>query len=270
MVRQASACLLTTTSLPPSALARARFPRFPCLEMAPIAVPLSPRRAASSGIALRPHESAFRENSATIVLPSAEVAFLNPVQEFNRDLSVVAIRTWSELLDSEKRARWEAGRKRAEDARARGVPKKSRKRRRGAYPDRTLTAAARCSSSCRSHSSLAFPGDHNAAADGPEPSSAATESLAPRASDELPSGPSTLTEGSAAPIETTSAAGTADSEAAHNHDETTTSTAAEVPALDQSSQQQQQYQNYKFTLLEALSATGLRSIRYAKEIPSLR
>lgn len=27
---------------------------------------------------------------------------------------------------------------------------------------------------------------------------------------------------------------------------------------------------YKFTLLEALSATGLRAIRYAKEIPLLR
>ena len=31
-----------------------------------------------------------------------------------------------------------------------------------------------------------------------------------------------------------------------------------------------QYKPYKFILLEALSATGLRSIRYAKEIPLVR
>ena len=31
-----------------------------------------------------------------------------------------------------------------------------------------------------------------------------------------------------------------------------------------------QYKSYKFTLLEALSATGLRSIRYAKEIPLVK
>lgn len=31
-----------------------------------------------------------------------------------------------------------------------------------------------------------------------------------------------------------------------------------------------QYQEQKFVILEALSATGLRSIRYAKEIPSVK
>lgn len=30
------------------------------------------------------------------------------------------------------------------------------------------------------------------------------------------------------------------------------------------------YRPYKFVLLEALSATGLRSIRYAKEIPLVK
>ena len=47
--------------------------------------------------------------------------FLNPVQEYNRDLSVVAIRTWSEARQAEKRKYWEEGlrrkwaRKRARD-----------------------------------------------------------------------------------------------------------------------------------------------------------
>lgn len=79
--------------------------------MAPQPVPLSPERLASSGIdptrGLSPNESAFREGSATIVLPKASAAFLNPVQEFNRDLSVLAITTWSERRDAEARAKWE-------------------------------------------------------------------------------------------------------------------------------------------------------------------
>lgn len=38
--------------------------------------------------------------------------FLNPVQEYNRDLSVVAIRTWSEMRQKDKAAYWEEGVKR--------------------------------------------------------------------------------------------------------------------------------------------------------------
>jgi len=45
------------------------------------------------------------ENSAHILLSSNE-ALLNPVQEFNRDLSVACIRVWSEELEKEKEARW--------------------------------------------------------------------------------------------------------------------------------------------------------------------
>lgn len=46
------------------------------------------------------------ENSAHILLPATKDAFLNPVQEFNRDLSVACIRVWSELINAEKEARW--------------------------------------------------------------------------------------------------------------------------------------------------------------------
>ena len=45
------------------------------------------------------------ENTSHILLSSDE-AFLNPVQEFNRDLSVACIRVWSEEMDSIKEARW--------------------------------------------------------------------------------------------------------------------------------------------------------------------
>lgn len=45
------------------------------------------------------------ENNTHILLTSNE-AFLNPIQEFNRDLSVACIRVWSELLDKEKETKW--------------------------------------------------------------------------------------------------------------------------------------------------------------------
>lgn len=46
------------------------------------------------------------ENTSHVLLPSTNEAFLNPIQEFNRDLSVACIRTWSEELDKAKQARW--------------------------------------------------------------------------------------------------------------------------------------------------------------------
>ena len=45
------------------------------------------------------------ENTSHILLASNE-AFLNPVQEFNRDLSVACIRVWSEELIKVHEARW--------------------------------------------------------------------------------------------------------------------------------------------------------------------
>lgn len=42
----------------------------------------------------------------TSILISSDEAFLNPVQEFNRDLSVACIRVWSEDINSAKEARW--------------------------------------------------------------------------------------------------------------------------------------------------------------------
>ncbi len=45
------------------------------------------------------------ENTTRILLSSDE-AFLNPVQEFNRDLSVACIRVWSEELNGVKEEKW--------------------------------------------------------------------------------------------------------------------------------------------------------------------
>lgn len=134
--------------------------------MAPQPILLAPDVVAKHGIHIKPHEAAFRENSATIVMPSKEAAFLNPVQEFNRDLSTIAIISWSQMLDGEKRARFDARQRKQKGKRAK--------------------------------------------TDEPEAKRVKTEDAAPR-----------------------------------------------------------EYTPYKFKILEALSATGLRSIRYAKEIPLL-
>ena len=50
--------------------------------------------------------SLHKENTTKILLPSTDEAFLNPVQEFNRDLSVACIRAWSEELDAAKEKKW--------------------------------------------------------------------------------------------------------------------------------------------------------------------
>ncbi|TFK76405.1 N2,N2-dimethylguanosine tRNA methyltransferase [Pluteus cervinus] len=119
------------------------------------------------------------ENTAHLLLASNE-AFLNPVQEFNRDISIACIRTWSEAHDSVKEARW----KTTQEKKARKLQKVGEKKER-TEGDASVNALA--------------------------------------------------------------------------------STSKETEGVEEAS-----YKPYKFTLLEALSATGLRSIRYAKEIPLLK
>ncbi|GAA6003324.1 tRNA (guanine26-N2)-dimethyltransferase [Rhodotorula paludigena] len=134
------------------------------------------------------------ESSSATTAP----VFLNPVQQYNRDLSVVAIRTWSEARQREKRAYWEEGlRRKRERKRAREDKGGEAKKRKGGEGE-----------------ALADGGAHAQAPEGAEPQA------------------------------------------------TTTGEPADAPAP--------KVPVYKFSLLEALSATGLRAIRYAKELPLLR
>lgn len=48
-----------------------------------------------------------REASAEVLLADGRDVFINPIQEFNRDLSSLTIRTWSELVNEEKQLAWE-------------------------------------------------------------------------------------------------------------------------------------------------------------------
>ncbi|KAI0703622.1 N2,N2-dimethylguanosine tRNA methyltransferase [Cytidiella melzeri] len=125
------------------------------------------------------------ENTAHILLPNDNGAFLNPVQEFNRDLSVACITTWGDLMNQAKQKKRQVTQeKRAKKGEQIGKAKKQR----------TLAAVE-----------IEQDASQNA-----------------------------QTEPSTSPTEDTGS------------------------------------MEHKFIILEALSATGLRSIRYAKEIPLVK
>ncbi|KAL7414373.1 N2,N2-dimethylguanosine tRNA methyltransferase [Mrakia frigida] len=128
----------------------------------------------------------YTEQSTTILLPDDNTAFLNPIQQFNRDLSVAVISTWGKVWQEESQRDYELKQQRrlAEKEKKASGPRASKKGRTG-DPLKS------------SSSSSLFP------------------SL-------LPSSP---------PL---------------------------------------QFVPREFVILEALSATGLRAIRYAKEIPGIK
>ncbi|KAJ1657864.1 RNA methyltransferase tRNA(m5U54)methyltransferase [Dispira simplex] len=119
------------------------------------------------------------EGQATILFPTTNEVFYNSVQQFNRDMSIAAIRTWGEIYLEEQRVRAE---------------RKAQRRRKSKKPNTSIEETAINTQTTE------------------EPTIG--ESL----KDQRP--------GFKAPVD--------------------------------------------FTILEALSATGLRSIRYAKEIPQVR
>ncbi|OBZ75596.1 tRNA (guanine(26)-N(2))-dimethyltransferase [Grifola frondosa] len=146
-----------------------------------------------------------KENTSHILLPSSNDAFLNPVQEFNRDLSVACIRTWSDLADTEKEKKWRLAQERRAK-KAVGGPKSKRPK------NDDVTSAP------------LPPAEHVAEESATIPTDEVRESGTP----------------------------------------------AEVEKFASGSQKQPEYRRQTFVILEALSATGLRSIRYAKEIPLVK
>lgn len=71
-----------------------------------------------------------KENSAYLLLPSENGAFLNTIQEFNRDISVACIKTWTERFNRDKLAKLQ------------NRPKHPRKRRRLSELQHPLTSAS--------------------------------------------------------------------------------------------------------------------------------
>lgn len=68
----------------------------------------------SSTLAVPEGYTLHTENSSHILLPKDNGAFLNPVQEFNRDLSVACITVWGEQMNELKRQKWEQKAQKAE------------------------------------------------------------------------------------------------------------------------------------------------------------
>ncbi|KAG2157148.1 tRNA methyltransferase [Suillus clintonianus] len=151
----------------------------------------------SSSITVPEGFTLHTENTSHILISSKEEAFLNPVQEFNRDLSVACIRVWSEESNREKEAKWKQAQERRAKREAEGEPRMGQRK---------------------------------------DQKKAKTDSIEPS------NGPEDVSPGDVPIIGSTS----------------------------EGNKREVTYRSHKFVLLEALSATGLRSIRYAKEIPLVR
>ncbi|WRT66207.1 N2,N2-dimethylguanosine tRNA methyltransferase [Kwoniella shivajii] len=137
------------------------------------------------------------ESTTTIFLPKAG-AFLNPVQHYNRDMSVAVIRAWNELRKEELEARF-----RSKLEKRGGLPKKKSKSKKKAGVEEV-----------KEHKVAEESAADAQAEEGP-PVMTGEESVA---------GPST----------------------------------------------ERKFRPPSINILEALAATGLRSIRYAKEIPNVK
>ena len=53
-----------------------------------------------------PNHREHTESKTTILVPTDHTAFLNPTQQFNRDLSVAVIRAWNERRKEKAETRW--------------------------------------------------------------------------------------------------------------------------------------------------------------------
>lgn len=168
------------------------------------------------------------EGAATILFPSANEVFYNPVQQFNRDLSVLGIRAWSRKYIDDKKARLAAQQERQT---------KKRKTTHEAVPNAASISAA----------SIATlePEVVNDIVGQSGKDSAIEEPIAPNQG--------TAEESNGKP---SGISGESTREAASKDPSTMIDSEETIPEV-------------KFSILEALSATGLRAIRYAKEIPDL-
>jgi hypothetical protein len=103
------------------------------LKLAKLLRPFNPittlpiARMASTIPKIKPGEvpegyKAHTESSTTILVPDSNTAFLNPVQQYNRDLSIAVIRSWNEMRKEEAAAKQEH--KRQKQAKGKGKGKK--------------------------------------------------------------------------------------------------------------------------------------------------
>ncbi|KAJ1310418.1 hypothetical protein OPQ81_007152 [Rhizoctonia solani] len=158
------------------------------------------------------------ENSAKILLPSETTTFLNPIQEFNRDLSVACITTWGKRWEAAKRLRWEQGG---------GKRERNKKRKKNAGEAQKVEVK-----------------DDDVKEEVKEEVNEEVEKREVKEVGDMDVDSTQATsEKPGAEAETTNGGG---------------------------EEKRKEYIPQKFVILEALSATGLRAIRYAHEIPLVK
>lgn len=67
--------------------------------------------------------SPHTERNATILLPVQDKPFLNPIQEYNRDLSVAVIRQWARTREDEAKAKWDKRKAKRDQGQGKGKGK---------------------------------------------------------------------------------------------------------------------------------------------------
>lgn len=193
---------------------------------------------------------AHHESTTQVLIKSASSsdqpseAFINPVQEYNRDLSICAIRAWASIRNQEIQSRSLKAHKKRKHQKLQGGGDRSDD---DQNPKKAIKLDSNCDLPNASH-------PH----DGAEPDPQTCNNKSIQQDDFQPTNLSTTFVLSSNHQEI--------QESDHDH-------VAENQALGRSDPpavQPRYHAPYKFTALEALSATGLRAIRYAKEIPSLK
>ena len=186
--------------------------------------------------------------------PSHQAVFYNPIQQFNRDLSVLAIRIFAEDLGNIRKARHK---RRTQERSDKGHKGKKRKR----------------DESGREANGQASQDGHDQPETGKCSEAAANDgvdtAISENVSTEMPnnslrSAPS----GEVPPVQTPATPETAHASNAFDLDQLPRgSRLSHIDTNDDPNRNVIMPMNKSFRVLDALSATGLRALRYAKEIP---
>lgn len=231
-----------------------------------------PLTAAPAADQLVEHEgkvyTTIREGQAYILVPpkartelnprvakeasESQKVFYNPIQQFNRDLSVLAIRTYGKDVCARRRLKQEGGKKKT-DKKQNGKKATGKNPTNGAETSEPKTedgqnAGASLKREREDDGESGGPAKMVKSADGSKVPAAGAEAVQEDIKDDTTGDDKMEVEKEAAAPE-----------------ETAGNTAIKQ-AADQSQSEPKPYQP-RFRILDALSATGLRALRYAQEIP---
>ncbi|MCJ1289596.1 RNA methyltransferase tRNA(m5U54)methyltransferase [Xylographa carneopallida] len=209
----------------------------------------------------QPSSNVNAEGKKSVKL-SQQSVFYNPIQQFNRDISVLAIRIFGEDLKGIRKARRE---KRLQDLNAKAAAGKKRKREEDFNTDQLPRVAENESSEIGNGTSYQY-----TASEKPRSHLNREESLALSGNESShalqnveinQSAPGIGPSDSNPKVETASGLGSTENLSGH------TLTTQVLDTVSTNGNHETKPTPHSFRVLDALSATGLRALRYAKEIP---